>query len=137
MHVRTDGRTNEESRSADSKLTTESRASSDKESAKCLDCGERTPKHRGVCHRCYERRRAAGTRDELPRKNYRHEPEACGICDEVAALHAHGWDAHTIVTAIGLHPEYVARHVKRWTPHLLPLVIDAARASANERSRKP
>jgi len=136
MHVRTDGRTNEESGSVTLKLTTESRASSGKESTNCLDCGERQARARGVCNRCYQRRLSNGTVAELPRVNHRHDVETCGICDEVASLHGYGWSAEAIVTAIGRHPEHIDRHLRRWAPHLRHITVDAARAERAARKAK-
>jgi hypothetical protein len=137
MHERTDERTNEESGSVTYKLTTESRATSNKESIKCQDCGERQARARGVCNRCYQRRLSNGTVAELPRVNHRHDVETCGICDEVQALAEYGWSAEAIVTAIGRHPEHIDRHLRRWAPQLQPIIAPAARkARANRKTNR-
>jgi len=137
MHVRTDERTNEECSSVTFKLTTESRASSGKESIKCQDCGERQARARGVCNRCYQRRLSNGTVAELPRVNHRHTIETCGICDEVQALAEYGWSAEAIVTAIGRCAEHIDRHLRRYAPHLRHITVDAARAERATRKAKP
>ena len=103
---------------------------------KCIEC-DRPAKVRGVCGRCYERHRAAGTVSELPaRKRYRHTFEACEVCDEVTALAGHGWDARTILAAIGRGAEHVLRHLRNvGHPHADMFVTLASQAHRQRKDR--
>ena len=129
MHVRTYGRTNEESILRH--LQTDHRNLAAEPMEKCAECG-RVARTRGVCGTCYERHRCHGTLDQLaPRIRHRHTPQACPICDEVTTLTAYGWDARTILTALQRGPEYVLRHLRQYDhPHaerFLPLATEATR----------
>ena len=139
MHVRTYGRTNEESILRH--LQTDHRNLPAEADEICIEC-DRPAKTRGVCGTCYERHRTAGTRHLLPPpKRHQHTYDGCPICDEVTALTAYGWDARTILAALQRNAEHVLRHLRSYehpnAEQFVPLATETHRHRHQRRKARP
>ena len=99
----------------------------------CRECGALTVKaRRYMCNRCYKRLYRRGTHTihpSMPRTVKRHDPTDCGTCCEVADLHDLGFSAADIIAALAMSADAVDIHLRRYAPHLRPIVArEASRA---------
>ena len=107
----------------------------------CPECNVRPVRTRGRCGTCYKRHLRHGTHLALPLSQQKgrprkHHPDDCPVCEEVEQLHAWGLPGDQIAEALGMTPEAVHVHVRRYSPHLMHITIYASNQYIRERTRK-
>ena len=106
----------------------------------CRECGLPTIKaQRYMCMRCYKRLYKRGMHTIHPNMPIHgrkpHDAADCSTCCEVAELHDLGFTAADIIAALGSTADAVDIHLRRFAPHLRPIVArEANRARARRKA---
>ena len=105
----------------------------------CRECGLPTVKaQRFMCIRCYKRLYKRGMHTIyplMPTGRRPHDVNDCSTCCEVAELHDLGFPAAEIIAALGSTAAAVEIHLRRFAPHLRPIVArEANRARARRKA---
>lgn len=106
----------------------------------CPECGKRPVKRRGRCLACYKRHLRRRTHYDLPTLKVGprriHTDDGCPVCEEVEQLYEWGLSGHQIADALGMTPEAVHVHVRRYSPHLMHVTIHASNEYIRQRKRR-